>query len=107
MTISLAFASIVVSILAAWLISKYYYGKTHGDLIQQQSSLESLGVNTFRAIRALNPEKSGEISKTLDAIWAQKWDRLINEPAIQVKDELKAEVVRSGGSDQSKRKLNN
>ena len=64
--------SVVLSAIVALVISRHYYYKTRHDLDAQQSSLESLGENTFRAIKAANPDKSGDVFKALNGKWAQK-----------------------------------
>jgi uncharacterized membrane-anchored protein YhcB (DUF1043 family) len=98
------FVGLVVSILFAWWVSRHYYRKTQfdikkevssvrDDLKKQESSLESLGENTFRAIRTLNPENIGELFKSLTGKWAQKWHRMIEEPPLPVSDNISAEYI--------------
>jgi hypothetical protein len=95
----------LLSVLAAYLIAQHYYEKTCNDLNAQrsalnaqQSTLESLGENIFRAIKAANPDKSGDVFKALNGKYAQKWETVVNEPVIEVKDEEKGEVMQSNES---------
>jgi hypothetical protein len=98
--LGLSISSIVVSVIVAWIIARHYYLKTRNDVIQQQlsidkqqSSLESLGENTFRAIRALDPEKSGEIFKTMTGTWAQRWNRELKDNVPIGSDHIAVEYI--------------
>jgi hypothetical protein len=80
-------------VVAAFLVSRWYYHRSYRDLQRLQSELESLSVSQFRIANTQNPNQDGELIKGADGKWSVTWKRTLHA-SIGLSAHAEAKVIR-------------